>query len=249
MNNNNIYIYNDTFLKLLSLINFLIKNHIKPLNIKSKTYKGNLFDNIINLNIKEDPKLLSNIKTNLGNNILKIMYYVYLSSEEYKELYIYYFYLNSLKYGPKVIYKRNLKCVNLSLKISKYVSNEAHKLKGFVRFQELDNHFLYSVITPTNNVISLLASHFKKRLPNENWLIHDKKRGILCLSTKNKLYFINDEELKLNVKEKETADFYTDLWCTFYKTIAIKARKNERCRANFMPKKYWQNIIEMSMNK
>ena len=36
-----------------------------------------------------------------------------------------------------------------------------------------------------------------------------------------------------------------ELWKTFYKTVAIKERKNERCRMNFMPKKYWKYIIEL----
>ena len=36
------------------------------------------------------------------------------------------------------------------------------------------------------------------------------------------------------------------LWKEFYKTIGIETRKNDRCRMNFMPKKYWKYIIEMS---
>ena len=35
-------------------------------------------------------------------------------------------------------------------------------------------------------------------------------------------------------------------WQTFYNTIGIKERKNSRCQMNFMPKKYWPYIIEMS---
>ena len=35
-------------------------------------------------------------------------------------------------------------------------------------------------------------------------------------------------------------------WKDFYKTIGIKERKNDRCRMNFMPKKYWKYILEMS---
>ena len=72
---------------------------------------------------------------------------------------------------------RNLKCVDASLKISKYVSNENHKLKGFLRFQELENHILYAEISPTNNVLELLSIHFKKRLKNEYWIIKDVGRN------------------------------------------------------------------------
>ena len=35
------------------------------------------------------------------------------------------------------------------------------------------------------------------------------------------------------------------LWKEFFNTIGIKERKNLKCQKNFMPKKYWKNIIEM----
>ena len=31
----------------------------------------------------------------------------------------------------------------------------------------------------------------------------------------------------------------------FHKTIGIKERENRRCQQNFMPKKYWKNMLEM----
>ena len=41
-------------------------------------------------------------------------------------------------------------------------------------------------------------------------------------------------------------DEIEDLWKSFYNTIGIKERKNDRCRMNFMPKKYWKYILEVS---
>ena len=37
---------------------------------------------------------------------------------------------------------------------------------------------------------------------------------------------------------------YQQLWKLFFKTIAIQERKNARCQMQFMPKKYWQDLIE-----
>ena len=48
-------------------------------------------------------------------------------------------------------------------------------------------------------------------------------------------------DLNYNNKEKNTEE----LWKSFFKTIAIKERENRKCQQNFMPKKYWQNILEM----
>ena len=37
---------------------------------------------------------------------------------------------------------------------------------------------------------------------------------------------------------------YQNLWKMFFKTIAIEERENARCQMQFMPKKYWQDLIE-----
>ena len=47
--------------------------------------------------------------------------------------------------------------------------------------------------------------------------------------------------LNLSEEEKEMES----LWKVFYKTIGIDARRNDRCRRNFMPKKYWKYILEV----
>ena len=239
---NKIYIYEDTFLNLLTLIAYLTQYHVTPTNIKTSNYSPNLFEENITLNLKNNPKIIAYLKENYSYP-LKIMYYVYLSTDTNKELIIYYFYLNLQKYRHQLLNMRNLKCVSASLKISHYVQNEAHKLKGFIRFTELTNKVLYAKVNPTNNVLIILANHFKKRLPNEYWIIHDENHHLLSIYDKKNIYLINEKNLQLNLQSTSTT--YEDLWCAFYDTIGIKERKNIRCQMNFMPKKYWSNIIEM----
>ena len=53
------------------------------------------------------------------------------------------------------------------------------------------------------------------------------------------------ENLVIDDTTSSNEEMFDDLWKTFYKTIGIKERKNERCRQNFMPKKYWQYITEV----
>ena len=43
----------------------------------------------------------------------------------------------------------------------------------------------------------------------------------------------------------ETEEQYRALWRQFYKTIAIEARHNPKCRMTHMPKRYWENMTEM----
>ena len=244
MISNKIYLYDGNFSTLMDLITKLLAFKTKPLNICAKNeYQPSLLDETIELELDNNFNIN---KIQISKNIIKTIYYIYLSNNQNKELIIYYFLLNALKYQDKIFTMRNLKCVDASLKISKYVSNENHKLKGFLRFQELENHILYAEISPTNNVLELLSIHFMKRLKNEYWIIKDVGRNTYSFYDKQKYYIIADENINLKTlgaieKEKEVEN----LWVTFFNTIGIKERKNTRCQMNFMPKKYWKYIIEM----
>lgn len=243
---NNIYIYTNYY-ELLKLINILIIHNIKPYNIKDDTYNPTLFDNIIKLDLSDNKDIINYCINKIGTNNFNIIYKVFLSNNTNKELIIYYYYLNSLKYKENTIYMRNLKCVNIALKINKYVNSETHKLKGFVRFKELNNKILYAEIEPTNNCIGLLTNHFKKRLKNEFFAIVDNKRNIISIYDKKNIIITNKDNIKIDeLKYSNNELEIENLWTTFYKTIGIKERKNDKCRMNFMPKKYWKYIIEMS---
>lgn len=239
-----IYLYDGTFKSLLDLISKLIKLKTKPLDIKEKeNFRPNILDDVIELELDMDFDI-SKIK--VSKNIMKTIYYVYLSNDEHKELIIYYFLLNALKYQDKVFTMRNLKCVNSALKLAKSVSNECHKLKGFVRFKEINNHVLYAEIAPVNDVLELLSRHFAKSLANEYWIIKDMNRNMYSIYDTKKYYIVSGKNINLkDIEIKKEEIEIENLWLTFFKTIGIKARKNRRCQMNFMPKKYWKYIIEM----
>jgi len=243
---NDIYIYDNNFNCLLNLISNLLKNNIKPHNIKNTNYNSNLLDNIIYLKIAEI-NLINIYYKLLGSENFKVVYYVFLSNNDNKELIIYYYLLNFIKYKEKVKYMRNLKCVSEAQKISKQVSRENHRFKGFTRFKELKNKILYAEIAPDNNILELVSIHFKNRLKNEYWIIKDTKREIISIYDKNSFYILSENEFKiLDIEFSNDEKSVEDLWKSFYKNVGIKERINKRCRMNFMPKKYWKNLIEVS---
>jgi len=242
----NVYIYDGDFLNLLNTIYYLIKNNLKTENIQLETHNPTLFENTIRLDIPKNEKIIDQIIQKFGGYIMRLMYYVFLSNEKNKELILYYFFRNVLKYHQKVIYYRNLKCVSEVLRISGYVSHEAHKMKGFLRFKELENNVLYAEMEPTNDILFLVSCHFTKRLKNEFWIIKDNKRKIISIYDKKQFIIVKEEDLKLStLKESKEEIKIENLWKNFYKTIGINERKNDRCRKNFMPKKYWKYITEV----
>lgn len=241
-----VYTYDGSFDGLLELITFLIEEKRKPENIKPENYEPNLLESVVNLNLTPRENLKEIWQKKIGREAFHVAYYVFLSIDKRKELILFYYFLNALKYQNKITYMRNLNCVNHALKISGHVSHEIHKLKGFLRFKETKNHFLYAEVEPTNDILYFLAQHFKERLKKENFLIVDKKRKKLCLYDTKKIYFLKEEDIiTLNLELEKEEESIEDLWKTFFKTIAIKERQNKTCQRNFMPKKYWKYIIEM----
>lgn len=241
-----VYLYDGSFVGLLNLILELIKMNERPYNIKDELYSSSLFETLINFDIPWDASVLKNMRLSFGKYALDVIYYVFLSEENNKELIIYYFVLNAIKFHKNIVYRRDLRCVSEALRISQYVIHEGHKMKGFLRFKELENKVLYAEIEPTNDVILLVSDHFKRRLCNEYWIIRDVKRGLLSIYNKKKYIVVLEENFTFNTLtlSEEEKDIES-LWKVFYKTIGIDARRNDRCRRNFMPKKYWKYILEV----
>lgn len=250
--NSMVYLYNGSFISLLTVINYLLKNNITPYLIKEQdNYEENLLDKTFYMNANDElaNELVGKIIKCMPYTSLHHIYYSYLSGEDNKELAIYYYIKNGFKYSYHINELRNLKCVNKVLSMSKYVGSEAHKLKGFVRFREIDKGFLYAEVAPNNNCISILANHFVSRLKCENFVIKDVNRNIICVHENNsdsyKLY--DGREYKItNLMISVQENMYQELWKHFFKTIAIKERENKKCQMNFMPKRYWKYILEMN---
>lgn len=241
----NIYVYDGSFSGLFVLIKYLFQNSIFPLDIKSTDYNFSLFDNPINLNLTNNDDIIMEFIKKTNVYFFNTCFNIYLSNDNNKEIILFKFFLCFIKYGNNTFYMRKFDSINKALKIDQYVRRENHKFKGFVRFKELKNGILYAEISPENNIIFILAKHFKQRLKKEKWIIKDVKRNIVCYCDGHINFYDGNTiniSLDLNINENE----YVDMWKSFYDTIGIKERKNERCRMNFMPKKYWKYIVEMS---
>ncbi len=248
---NNVYLYDGSFEMLMALISKLLMLKNNPSDIKNKyNYNQSLLDNPIDLNLDNEIQSIKKFLNHFTKDILHTAYYVYLSTNPNKELIIYYFLKNALKYPNNIYLHRNLKCVNQAIDISNYVGREAHKLKGFLRFKLLKNNFYYAEINPTNNVIEILSNHFKRRLKNDYWIIKDINRQIYAIYDKKEIYYLaNKEIVNINLELDSNEEKFEELWKNFFNTIGIKERENLQVQRGFMPKKYWNYILEMEDKK
>ena len=147
-------------------------------------------------------------------------------------------------------YKEGFKTINLidkdAVKIltdaSRFLHNEAHYFKEFIRFGKYDD-LLVAKIKPKNFVLPITSPHFTRRMPNEKFIIYDETHewAFAYANGKSALSQVSGWTLpKAKGDEKE----YQKLWKAFYNTIAVEGRTNHKCRMTHMPKRYWSNLTE-----
>jgi probable DNA metabolism protein len=174
---------------------------------------------------------------------LEIVKHVFLCFHENKELKLLEFLITAFRVGPKTPFMLGKAEVAEVLAMERHMLREKHLLLGFVRFADYGD-MLGAVISPKNFVLPLMAEHFVRRFPNENFIIYDKTHKAALVHQNKKLEITAVDEFKFAAEPAEELR-YQGLWKNFYNTIGIKERLNPRCQMSHMPKRYWENMVEM----
>ena len=131
--------------------------------------------------------------------------------------------------------------------LARFTANEAHYHLEFLRFRELENGILYAEIGPKNNVLTFIVPHFADRFPLENFVIYDERRNIYAMHPARGDWYlvygeeeVNQIEHTLSQEEKK----YSELFCQFFHTIAIKERENYRLQRNMLSLRYREYMTE-----
>lgn len=146
-----------------------------------------------------------------------------------------------VKTGRSVRGKLSLECVRRMMDLRGQVSNEVHRLKGFLRFSENADGILYAPCSPDHDDVDLLAPHFIARL-NAPFVIHDVWR--------EKAVLYNGKDCivlpvgRAAIVESDREKFFSSLWKKYYDSVNIPARKNLRQQKNYMPARYWKFLTE-----
>lgn len=198
---------------------------------------------LIETDMDKAKKVARSVPEKIAVRAMEIIQLCFLSYQEQKELAMLRFLLLGYQLGGAVCYMFGHEDVKPVLDMTKHIGGESHLLKGFVRFSDYDG-VLAAAISPKNFVLPLLVEHFTLRFPNEDFLIYDKTHRYALIYENKKAEILPMEGIEFP-EANETEKEYRALWCRFYKTISIEARENPRCRMTHMPKRYWENMVEM----
>ncbi|MBN2484064.1 MAG: TIGR03915 family putative DNA repair protein [Candidatus Omnitrophica bacterium] len=244
-----IYLYDGTYTGLLTALSVIEKKREKPGNICPKgSYRPGLFDKIITITTDpaETADFLNTLEKVLVRRSLDHIFRVFLSSVQHKEMAIYRYVRLGFETQKKLDYFLSDERVKFIHDHARKVSVEAHRMRGLVRFRELQDGWLYAPIETDHYVLPLIIRHFSQRLPQKQWFIHDIKRKKIAIHnlTYPRIFDVKNYRVpELSFKEAE----HQKIWQEYFKNIAIKDRKNVRLQRQFMPKRYWKYLTEMEV--
>lgn len=241
------YLYDGSFDGLLTCIFESVYRREMPTSIEpAENVQQSIMRDYVYIASDEEKaqRVFDSIETKISHEALVFFYYVYLSDLEDKERILLEYLLAGYKLKNKLNSHLLLDCVNSVVATKQRVGNEAHNIKQFLRFSELANGVYYARISPRCRVLPIISSHFKHRFPTMPWIIHDCAHNE-CMVYNGKTCELHDAFSMPDLEYSENEMEYRRLWKSFYDTIEVKERHNERCRMNHMPKKYWRYMPEM----
>ena len=240
------YIYDGTLTGFYSCVHESVYTHEFPLEIlpMEQAEHSLLSEKFIVTDPEKSKKVRASVSTKISPRARSLLEMVFLSCLPEKELHLLRFLLYGYESACDISQRLAEPCVAILLEAENHLLRERHLLLGFVRFSDYDG-LLAATITPKNFVLPLLRTHFVGRYPNENFVIVDKTHRYALLYQNKVCELIPVEQVNFPPPGQQE-ERYRTLWKSFYNTIAITSRSNDACRMTHMPKRYWENMLEVS---
>lgn len=243
-----IYIYDGSFQGLLTVLYQLFSRKEIPFAIeKESAYRKNLFytAEYISNNAQQADFFSDKVKEFISSQALTDSFHAFLADETKVELDIFKYFFMGFKLGKKVDNYLTKDYIRKVQELARRVRSENHRLKGLVRFKESIDGKYYAALAPDNDLLILLAPHFKNRFAVQDWVLHDKKRGkAVIYSAREKDWLLIELEADFEPELSQFELEFQNLWQTFFISVSINNRVNPRAQRQFMPKKYWSYLIE-----
>ncbi|SHK84925.1 TIGR03915 family putative DNA repair protein [Desulforamulus aeronauticus] len=242
-----IYLYDGSFEGLLTAIYEAYYRSEKPEQIMAQdSYQPDLFSQprVIATDSDKAGKVYDAIERKISHEALEHVFYVYLSELPGLGTLIYRYLQFGWRVGADINGHLSLEPVREVLRISQKVGVERHRMLGLLRFKKIQGELYYAPFEPDYNIVGLMAPHFARRLADQNWIIHDLKRGLAAFYNQERWLIreLANNTGQLNWEENEA--FYQELWQNYFQRIAVEGRTNRKVQRQFMPARYWRHLIE-----
>jgi probable DNA metabolism protein len=243
-------IYDGTIEGFLTSIFYCYEKDEFSNKISSKaTFQNSLLDEFVE--ITTDAEKASRVKRGIikkvGVNLFNEINTVFCSDDKNKDNIVFEYLKLIFAFGAKTRLMLNNERVMAYNDLLKKVTYERHRMIGFIRFEENVDGVMYAKYSPDNNITHLLLGHFSNRFSTQNFIIHDTKRNILGVYSKevNKFFTYTASEYLKQIDLAQDEKFFQRLWQNYYRDTSIKERKNKTLMMAHMPRRYHTNLTEL----
>lgn len=196
---------------------------------------------------EKSEKVQRSVRLRISEEAYEMVMKAVLSQDEEKGEVIYRFLIYAYREGARACRSYGNPWTMRLFEAVRNYDNEAHHLKGFLRFDEQGNGLLLARYAPKNNVMGDLMEHFSDRLNGEDFMIFDEKRRIAGVHKSGRAWFVyhlNEEEYGLFADAYVEEDSYAALWKIFHRKIAIAERENQTLQRNNLPLRFRPYMTE-----
>ncbi|GAB6107870.1 TIGR03915 family putative DNA repair protein [Fusibacter bizertensis] len=246
-----VYLYDGTFEGALSAIYqmFHDKGPLMEQQLKIRgLYQYALFEQVVETqtDAEKASKVVTSIIDTFGEDAFRRIGYAYLSEDVDFGTKLFRCLKQAYKLGERGMENYSDESIMALYKCYNAVARESHIMLGLIRFAELDKGIYYARFEPTYDLIGLMVPHFKERLGDQLWVIHDTKRRKAAFYNKETVHFSDLDPIEsLYYSSKE--ENYQKMWKAYFDHIAIDERKNPKRHQQMMPKKYWNFLTEKTV--
>ncbi|TKB10241.1 DNA metabolism protein [Desulforhopalus sp. IMCC35007] len=252
-----IYLHDGSFEGLMHAVAAAVKSKEDVQGIYAeKEFSPRIFDTCIQIKTDSQQSLrLFEYLKKLKGNAARFAINGFLSEDLQVGIHLYWLVRQCLVYGAKATQLYTHDSIRHLDKLSQKVGSEAHRFTGLIRFRILEDGLQYGPFEPDCNVIGYCAQHFRERLKNQSWILHDIRRNHALYWDRDSLQSIDiDESFTSHVRQygeipesslSEAERYYQKLWKSFHAAIANQERKNLNLQRQFLPQRYWKYLVEM----
>ena len=250
------YRYDGTFEGLLTCVFEIYERKEQPNAILPPGAQSTLFADAFTVisSLEKSERVWKGIRKIGGSLTCEHLYYAYLSQDNGVEMsfvrYCQLLFCSNRPIMKDLAHPDVLKVFQLSRKVSR----EAHRVLMFLRFEQASDGTYFAPYAPKFDVIPLVTGHFRDRFTDQSWVIFDTIRnyGVYYDAHADTIdkFTITDPAFDrftgklLPNSEHPEEDTWQTLWQSYFKSMAIKERKNLKQQRNFMPKRFWKYLTE-----
>lgn len=219
-----------------------------PTEITCTPTQLSLVDDVIEVktDYKNNKRVINAFYKYCGYGPMCDLKYAFRSGEETKNIIIFNYLKKTFDCRKNISDKFSENVVMDYYELIKRISLEVHRMKGFLRFSEIENGILYAHFEPDNDIADLLIPHFADRFKNQPFVIHDVKRNKLALHYNGQIKVISPD-FPITVTLGKNEENLNSLWKIYYDSVSIKERANHKLMASFMPTRYHKHLNEKSL--